>query len=225
LAGIDFFKKIVAYQQIYGLSAQLVSNNLQTNGLLLDEKWAKFFKQYHFFIGVSLDGPEEDHNRYRYAANEKECFQLTMKGLRILRDQQVEFGILTVVNNMTAKKPAELYHFFIRNGFSRLQFIPCVERDAGTGEVTDYSVTVRTTVIFFASCSMSGIITVSRWPRYGFSKIFWRSEWAPNLKSAPSRTGAAVMWWSNTMAMSIRAIFLWSSNGCWEICWKRRSRS
>ena len=143
LAGIDFFKKVVAYQQIYGLSAQLVSNNLQTNGLLLNEEWARFFKQYRFFIGVSLDGPEEDHNRYRYSANEKDCFQRTMKGLRTLRDQQVEFGILTVVNDVTAKKPAELYNFFIRNGFSRLQFIPCVERDAGTGEVTEYSVTVE----------------------------------------------------------------------------------
>jgi uncharacterized protein len=63
--------------------------------------------------------------------------------LRILRDQQVEFGILTVVNEATVKKPPELYDFFIRNGFSRLQFSPCVERDAGTEKVTDYSVTVK----------------------------------------------------------------------------------
>ncbi len=55
----------------------------------------------------------------------------------------MEFGILAVVNDVTAKKPAELYDFFIRNGFTRLQFIPCVERDAGTGKVTDHSVTVE----------------------------------------------------------------------------------
>ena len=37
LAGIDFFKRVVTYQQHYGLSAQMVGNNLQTNGLLIDE--------------------------------------------------------------------------------------------------------------------------------------------------------------------------------------------
>ena len=143
LAGIDFFKKVVAYQQSYGLSAQPVGNNLQTNGLLLNEAWARFFKQYRFFIGVSLDGPEEDHNCYRYSANGNGGFQRTMEGIGTLRDQQVEFGILTVVNDRTVKKPAELYSFFIKNGYFRLQFIPCVERNAETGEVTDYSVTVE----------------------------------------------------------------------------------
>ena len=59
----------MAYQQSYGLSAQLVSNNLQTNGLLLYEAWARFFREYRFFIGVSLDGPEEDHNYHRYSEN------------------------------------------------------------------------------------------------------------------------------------------------------------
>ncbi len=55
----------------------------------------------------------------------------------------MEFGILTVVNDRTAKKPAELYNFFIRSDYFRLQFILCVERDASTGEVTDSSVTVE----------------------------------------------------------------------------------
>lgn len=54
-----------------------------------------------------------------------------------------EIRILTVVNDRTAKKPAELYNFFINNGYFRLQFIPCVERNAETGEAMDYSVTVE----------------------------------------------------------------------------------
>jgi len=143
LTGIDFFKRVVAYQQKYGLSGQLVSNNLQTNGLLLTKEWASFFRQYRFFIGVSLDGPEQEHNRYRCSANGEDCYGRTMEGIRILREEQVEFGILTVVNDVTAKRPADLYRFFINNGFSRLQFIPCVERDAVTGELTGYSVTAE----------------------------------------------------------------------------------
>jgi uncharacterized protein len=143
LAGLEFFRKVVAYQEHYGLSGQLVSNNLQTNGLLLDDSWARFFRQYNFFVGVSLDGPEEDHNRYRRTADGKNGFQETMKGIRVLRDHGVDFSILSVVNDRTAQKPAEIYGFFLQNGFDRLQFIPCVERDRETGEARDYSVWVE----------------------------------------------------------------------------------
>jgi uncharacterized protein len=142
LAGIDFFERVVAYQQTYGLSGQRVGNNLQTNGLLLDDPWARFFRRYNFFIGVSLDGPEEVHNRYRHPANGNNGFQRTVEGIRILRDHGVEFSILSVINDVTAKKPAELYDFFIRNGLDRLQFIPCLEIDGERSTVRDYSVTV-----------------------------------------------------------------------------------
>ena len=143
LAGIDFFERVVAYQQSYGRSAQLVGNNLQTNGLLLDDGWAKFFRRYNFFIGVSLDGPEEYHDHYRYSVNRDSGFQQTMNGIRTLRNHRVEFSILTVVNDVTAKKPSELYDFFTRNGFDRLQFIPCVEMNMETRELQDYSVRVE----------------------------------------------------------------------------------
>jgi uncharacterized protein len=143
LAGIDFFKKVVHYQQLHGLPAQMVGNNLQTNGLLINEEWAKFFRQYNFFIGVSLDGPEEYHHCYRHSANGDDGFQQTMKGIRTLRDHHVGFSILSVVNDVTAKKPGDLYDFFIRNGLDRLQFIPCLEINRETGKAERHSVTVE----------------------------------------------------------------------------------
>jgi uncharacterized protein len=142
LTGIDFFKRAVGYQERYGLSAQLVSNNLQTNGTLLNEEWARFFRQYNFFIGVSLDGPEEYHNHYRHSLRGENSFHRTMEGIQTLKNHQVDFSILTVVNDVTVKKPRELYTYFIKNGLCNLQFIPCVELDRDTQEVKGYSVAV-----------------------------------------------------------------------------------
>ncbi len=49
-----------------------------------------------------------------------------------------------MVNDRTVKKPAELNSFFsINNGHFRMQFIPCVERNAATREAMYYSVTVE----------------------------------------------------------------------------------
>lgn len=143
LAGIDFFKRVVNYQQIYGLPAQLVGNNLQTNGLLIDAEWAKLFRQYNFFIGVSLDGPEECHNFYRRSADGADGFQQTLRGIRTLREHLVEFSILAVVNDVTAKRPEELYSFFLQNGLDRLQFIPCLDFDRESGKAAPHSVTVE----------------------------------------------------------------------------------
>jgi uncharacterized protein len=69
-------------------------------------------------------------------------FDQAMKGIQTLRNHRVEFSILTVVNDVTVKRPVELYHFFIRNELYFLQFIPCLEMDRETQEMKGYSLSV-----------------------------------------------------------------------------------
>src|ERR1035438_2174763 len=45
LAGLDFFEQLIRFQQQYGRNGQNVSNSMQTNAVLLDDNWAKLFKQ------------------------------------------------------------------------------------------------------------------------------------------------------------------------------------
>lgn len=65
LMGLDFFKKAVSLQKKYGQEPQVVSNALQTNGILLDEKWCRLLAEYKFLVGISLDGTEQLHDYYR----------------------------------------------------------------------------------------------------------------------------------------------------------------
>ena len=58
LMGLDFYKRAIELEKKYG-HGQSVGNGFQTNGTLLDRDWAKFFKQYDWLIGLSLDG--RDH--------------------------------------------------------------------------------------------------------------------------------------------------------------------
>ena len=64
LMGLPFYEHAITFQQKYGRN-QSVGNGLQTNGLLIDKKWARFLKSYNFLVGISIDGPEEIHNHYR----------------------------------------------------------------------------------------------------------------------------------------------------------------
>jgi len=140
LTGIDFFRRVVEYQQQYGRSGQSVCNGVQTNGTLIDDEWAALFARYSFLLGVSLDGPKEYHDHYRVRVNGQGSYDRVMQGIETLRRNDVEFNILSVVNRLTGDHPREIWNHHIDNDFRFLQFIPCVERDPVTGELTDFSV-------------------------------------------------------------------------------------
>ncbi|OPZ05408.1 MAG: Anaerobic sulfatase-maturating enzyme [candidate division BRC1 bacterium ADurb.BinA364] len=61
-----------------------------------------------------------------------------MRGMNYLRDYNVEFNILAVVNKLTCKHAREIYAYFKSLGIQFLQFIPIVEMDPATGQVCDY---------------------------------------------------------------------------------------
>src|SRR5579885_2060718 len=66
LAGLAFYEKLIEFQQRYGRNGQAVSNSMQTNAVLLDKSWCDLFRTYNWLLGVSLDGPEEVNDRFRF---------------------------------------------------------------------------------------------------------------------------------------------------------------
>lgn len=127
LMGIDYYRKALRYQKIYGRNRQ-IDNVLQTNGTLLTEEWCRFFKSNHFLIGLSLDGPEHCHNRYRKSVGGNGTFDKVIKAAELLQKYGVEFNILSVVNDYNAQYPLEVYRFFKSIGARYIQFSPVVER-------------------------------------------------------------------------------------------------
>ena len=127
LLGIDFFRKVVAYQKPFA-GQKTVQNALQTNGTLLTDEWCAFLKEHHFMVGVSLDGPEEVHDRYRRTRTGKGTFAKVMKGLALLRKHGVEYNVLACVARETARSPLEVYRFLREEGVEFIQFSPIVER-------------------------------------------------------------------------------------------------
>lgn len=142
LAGLDFYKRAVALEERYG-RGHIVSNAFQTNGTLLDEEWAAFFRRYRFLVGISLDGPRKLHNTYRVTQAGKPSFESVMRGIGLLKRKGVDFNILTVVSHANVSHAEEIYRFFSEEGFRYLQFVPCLERDPVTGRWSPYNVTAE----------------------------------------------------------------------------------
>ncbi len=129
LAGLDFYKRAVSLQEAHG-RGHVVSNAFQTNGTLLSEDWAKFFRRYKFLVGISLDGPADLHNAYRRTRPGGPTFDVAMKGLSVLKQGHVEFNALCVVTDLSAGRWKDIYAFFAGEDIRYLQFVPCRERDA-----------------------------------------------------------------------------------------------
>ncbi|MBT3227632.1 MAG: anaerobic sulfatase maturase [Candidatus Marinimicrobia bacterium] len=133
LMGLPFFQQAVKLQKRYG-SGRSVGNGLQTNGLLLDEDWANFLKENNFLVGISIDGPEHIHDKYRTHVNGKPSWQQVVDNTRMLMDAGVEVNVLSVVNEYSVKFPEEIYQFHKSLGFEYMQFIPLVETDPDNPE-------------------------------------------------------------------------------------------
>jgi uncharacterized protein len=147
LMGLEFFERAVALQQRYRKPGTRIYNAFQTNGVLLDDDWCRFFHKHDFLIGLSVDGPQRLHDHYRVDKGGKPTFTRVMAGLDLLKKHRVDFNILTTVHAGNVDHPLEVYRF-VRDevGARYLQFIPIVERDNATGfqegdRVTERSLT------------------------------------------------------------------------------------
>lgn len=139
LMGTDFFRKVTALQQKHGKKGAQVANGLQTNATLIDDEMAALFAEYKFLLGVSLDGPLDVHDHYRKARGHLGSFDGVWKGINTLKRHQVEFNILTLINNVNGSMGREVYTYLRDSGFMYHQYIPCVEYD-NNGQLMSYAV-------------------------------------------------------------------------------------
>jgi len=141
LMGLPFFRRAVAVQKKYAKPRTRIENTFQTNGILLDDDWCRFFHDNRFLVGLSLDGPRDLHDVHRRDRQGRGTFDRVLKAARLLRKHHVEFNILCAVNRTNADHPLEVYRFFRDElGAPYIQFIPIVEQEDGGKTVTDRSV-------------------------------------------------------------------------------------
>ncbi len=125
LAGLDFFRKVIHYQQRYA-GQKRIFNALQTNGILLNNEWCAFLKEHEFLVGISMMA-QELHDRYRRSNSGNGTFAKVIAAIERLKSYQVEFNTLTVINNVNVHYPLEVYHFLKSIGSKHMQFIELLE--------------------------------------------------------------------------------------------------
>ena len=129
LAGIDFYRSVVSIQNrlLDNFQDLRVDNIIQTNGTLITDEWAVFFRENKWSVGVSLDGPAYIHNKYRVDNRGRGTLERVLKGTKKLQNAGVSVGVVAVVTSETARhRPDEVYKF-LRSVSRNFELSPCWE--------------------------------------------------------------------------------------------------
>ncbi|MFZ2286310.1 MAG: anaerobic sulfatase-maturation protein [Bacteroidales bacterium] len=126
MAGLEFYRKAIELQKKYA-SGKVIINTLQTNGILMNADWCKFFHDNRFLIGLSIDGPRAIHDAYRVNIVGRPSFDKAIAAVGLMKKHGVEYNTLTVVSNLSEDHGAEVYHFLKSIGSRFMQFLPAAE--------------------------------------------------------------------------------------------------
>lgn len=129
LMGLSFYKRVVQLEKAFG-KGKVVGNAFQTNGILLNVKWARFFKKYKFLVGISIDGPEHVHDHYRRTANNSGTWAKVYRNTKMLLFEGVSVNALTCLTDKSVHFPEQIYAFHKAMGLRFMQFIPIVDCDS-----------------------------------------------------------------------------------------------
>ena len=125
--GLPFFQRFVELERQYLRPGLTVEHSIQTNGTLIDEDWARFFRDNRFLVGLSLDGTKDLHDANRVDSQGRGTWNTVARALTLLQKWQVEVTLLCVVTGPAARRGQAIYQNLKKLGGRYLQFIPCLD--------------------------------------------------------------------------------------------------
>jgi len=119
---IDYYERVLALIEEVRPASVDLTQSMQTNGTLIDDKWADFFKRHRIRLGVSIDGPKELHDLRRRTRRGAGTFDATMRGIRKLQQHGVPFHVISVVTWETLDAADALFDFYLEQGIDHVGF-------------------------------------------------------------------------------------------------------
>jgi uncharacterized protein len=99
--------------------------SIQTNGVLITKELLDICSKFKASIAVSIDGPENIHNKFRLDHKNKGTFIEVLAGYQILKSHSdsefLNAGLLAVVDPFS--DPEDVYHFFKKLGAPSVDFL------------------------------------------------------------------------------------------------------
>jgi uncharacterized protein len=119
---INFYRDALALVEELRPPQLQVIHSFQTNGMLIDDEWCKFFIEAKINLGVSIDGPRRFHDGNRVTRAGRGTFDRTVAGIRLLRRHFVPFHVISVLTPASLAAPREMFDFYLAEGIEQVCF-------------------------------------------------------------------------------------------------------
>jgi uncharacterized protein len=131
LAGLDFYKEVIAIQKKLKQRGFEIQNSVQTNGTLLSLSTFKYLEiENDFNLSLSIDGPRKLHNAARTFKDGSGSFDAVMNAVEIMRSNNKKPSCICVVSKINVSESKKLYNFFNKERI-HVKFNPIIRKGKG----------------------------------------------------------------------------------------------
>lgn len=122
LAGVNSIVETAKWIREHAPDYTRIDFSVQTNGTLLDESTLKILAQDNIGVSLSIDGPQEMHDKHRVDHKGQSSFFKVSKALELLKlYPQIYTGLITVIDPQNPVK--DLFEFFAAHNPPNLDFL------------------------------------------------------------------------------------------------------
>src|ERR1043166_4668500 len=91
---LEFYRVATILAQNANERGVQLRQNIQTNTMLLTQDWCDFIKLNRVEVGISIDGPDFVHDRYRVRRSGRGTHTQVMRGINLLRRNDIQFSAI-----------------------------------------------------------------------------------------------------------------------------------
>lgn len=127
MAGLPYFEHLIVCinNQIKDVRVNFA---IQTNGMLINEKWCEFLKKYNFLVGLSIDAEKKYHDSNRLDICKNGTYNKVINTKKLFDKYEIEYNVLTVLTEQLSHCGKEVFDFLLENKIKYVQFIPCLDK-------------------------------------------------------------------------------------------------
>lgn len=125
LAGLEYFRDFTRITDEW--KDVTVNLALQTNGILLDDRWAEYLRAHRYLVGISYDILPKDHDACRVDSGGEGTGNRVLQAIRLLERHRVDYNVLCTLTSQIARHPALVWKQILSLDLKYVQFTPCLD--------------------------------------------------------------------------------------------------
>jgi uncharacterized protein len=114
--------RIAAALERHGRGDLRIQQAIQTNAMVIDDRWCDCFARNAIQVGVSVDGPAFLHDAHRRTRTGLGSHAATMRGIAQLRRHGLPFQVISVLTAASLDHADALFNFYLEHGIVDVGF-------------------------------------------------------------------------------------------------------